>query len=90
MVQLDPKMAVLTLVQGFQNEIFSNLAGEIERVLLKTNLNNHSMLGSYTIPYDTLLYFEYIREFTCAYSHVHIGTKTTKLAVSERQKMPNS
>jgi hypothetical protein len=76
----------LTLVQGFQNEIFSNLAGEIERVLLKTNLNNYSMLGSYTIPYDTLLYFEYIREFTCAYLHVHKGTKTTKFLVSERQK----
>ena len=59
-------------------------------VLLKTNLNTHSMLGSYTMLYDTLLYFEYTREFTCAYSYVYIGTKTPKLVVSERQKMPNS
>ena len=48
------------------------------------------MLGSYTMSYDTLLCFEYTRGFTCAYSHVHIGTKKPKLAVSERQKMPKS
>ena len=42
------------------------------------------------MPYDNLLYFEYTREFSCAYSHVHIGTKKPKLVVSERQKMPKS
>ena len=83
-------MRCLTLVQGLEIEISSELAREIERVLLKTNLNTHSMLGSYTMSYDNLLYFEYTREFTCAYSHVHIGTKNQKLVVSERQKMPNS
>ena len=36
------------------------------------------MLGSYTMLYDTVLYFEYTREFMCAYSHVHIGTKSQK------------
>ena len=76
----------LTLVGGFQNEISSDLAGKIESVLRKTNLNTHSMLCSYTMPYDNLLYFEYTREFSCAYSHVHIGTKIPKLVVSERQK----
>jgi hypothetical protein len=69
----------LTLVQGFQNEISSDLAGNIERVLIKTNLNTHSMLGSYTMLYDNLLYIEYTREFWCAYSHVHVGTQTPKL-----------
>ena len=44
------------------------------------------MLGTYTMSYDTLLYYEYTREFTCAYSHVHIRTKTPKLVVSEIQK----
>ena len=42
------------------------------------------------MSYDNLLYFEYTREFSCAYSHVHIGTKIPKLVVSERQKMPKS
>ena len=82
--------AKLTLVQGFQNEISSDLVGEIERVLLKTNVNTHSMLGSYTVSYDNLLYSEYTREFSCAYSHVHIGTKIPKLGVSETQKMRTS
>ena len=81
---------VLTLVQGFQNEISSDLVGEIDSVLLKTNVNTHSMLRSYTMSYDTLLYFEYTREFSCAYSHVHIGTKIPKLVESETQKMPTS
>ena len=62
----------LTLLQGLENEILSELVCEIERVLLKTNLITHSILGSYTMSYDTLLYFEYTREFSCAYSHVHI------------------
>ena len=81
---------MLTLVGGFQNEISSDLVGKIESVLLKTNLNTHSMLSSYTMSFDALLYFEYTREFSRAYSHVHIGTKIPKLVVSERQKMPNS
>ena len=38
------------------------------------------------MSYDNLLYFEYTREFTCAYSYVYIGTKNPKLVVSERQK----
>ena len=38
------------------------------------------------MSYNILLYFEYAREFTYAYSHVHTGTKTTELVVSERQK----
>ena len=56
-------MCYLTLVQGLEIEISSELAREIERVLLKTNLNTHSMLGLYTMSYDTLLYFEYTRDF---------------------------
>ena len=77
----------LTLVQGLEIEISSELAREIERVLLKTNLNTHSMLGLYTMSYDTLLYFEYTREFFCVYSHVHTGTKTTKLSSSKKKKV---
>ena len=76
----------LTLVQGLEIEILSELAREIERVLLKTNLNAHSMLGLYTMSYDTSLYFEYTREFFCVYSHVHTGTKTTKLSSSKKKK----
>jgi hypothetical protein len=83
-------MDALTLLEGLENKILSDLAGEVERVLLKSNLNTHSMLGSYTMSYDTLLYFEYTRKFSSAYSHVYIGTKIPKLVVSERQKMPNS
>ena len=82
-----PNKDCLTLVEGFQDEILSDLAGEIEKVLLKTNTNTHSMLGTYTMSYDTLLYFEYTREFSCAYSNVYIGTKIPKLVASERQKM---
>ena len=74
-----------TLVQGLEIEISSELAREIERVLPKTNLNTHSMLGLYTMSYDTLLYFEYTREFFCVYSHVHTGTKTTKLSSSKKK-----
>ena len=80
----------LTLVQGLEIEISSELAREIERVLPKTNLNTHSMLGLYTMSYDTLLYFEYTRDFFCVYSHVHTGTKTTKLSSSKQKKRSNS
>ena len=55
---------------GISKKKFNDFADEIERVLLKTNTNTHSMLGTYTMPYDTLLYFEYTREFSCAIAHV--------------------
>ena len=38
----------LTLVQGLKHEIPSELMCEIKRVLLKTNLHDHSMMGLYT------------------------------------------
>ena len=74
----DPMQARLTV----QRRVYI----DVLRVLLKISVNTYSMLGSCTIPYDTLLYFEYTHEFTCAYSHVYVGTKTTKLIVWERQK----
>ena len=57
----------------------SKFASEIEKVLLKINLNAHSMLGLYIMPYDTLPYTLGIHANYCAHTRTCFRDQKSKI-----------